>query len=175
MLEHAVLVNAGFVRERVFTNDGFVARNRHASNLRHQATGWKEARRMNPGMHAKHILAGLDRHDGFFERAIAGTFADAVDGALDLPGPGAYRSEAVCDRHPQVVVAVNRKHSTIDVAHVAYEVRKHFKELFWHRIADGIADVNRCGASVDGGFDDLGEKLEFRARGVFRREFHVGA
>jgi len=27
MLEHAVLMNAGFVRERVFTDDSFVARN----------------------------------------------------------------------------------------------------------------------------------------------------
>src|SRR5688572_3668744 len=79
MLEHAVLMNAGFVRERVFTDDGFVARNRHTGDLRHQATGWKKACRKNPGMHAEHILASLDRHDGFLERAIAGTFADAVD------------------------------------------------------------------------------------------------
>ena len=175
MLEHAVLMNAGFVRERVFTDDGFVARNRHAGDLRHQATGRKEACRMNPGVHAEHILAGLDRHDDFLERAIAGTFADAVDGALDLPCPGAYRRQAVCDRHPQVVVAVHGEHGSIDVAHVACEVRKHLEKLFWHRIADGIGDVDRRGASVDGGFDDLGEKLEFRARGVFRREFHVGA
>ena len=175
MLEHAVLMNAGFVREGVFTDDGFVARNGHAGDLRHQATGRKEARRLNPGVHAEHILAGLDRHDGFLERAIAGTFADAVDGALDLPCPGAHRRQAVGDRHPQVVVAVHGEHGSIDVAHVAGEVREHLEELFWHRIPDGIGDVDRGGASVDGGFDDLGEKLEFRARGVFRREFHVGA
>ena len=128
---------------------------------------------MNPGMHAELILAGLDRHDGFLERAIAGTFADAVDRALDLPGPGAYRRQTVCDRHPQVVVAVNGKHGSLDVAHVACEVRKDFEKLFWHRITDGIGNINRRGASVDGGFDDLSEKLELRARGVFRREFHV--
>ena len=72
-------------------------------------------------------------------------------------------------------MAVNGQHGSIDVANVACEVRKHFKKLFWHRIADGIGDVNRGSASVDGGFDDLGEKLEFRTRGVFRLEFHIGA
>ena len=175
MFEHSVLMDAGFVREGVFTDDGFIARNGHAGDLRHQATGGKEARRMNPRMYSEDILAGLDRHDGFLEGAIAGTLADAVDGALDLPCPGAYRRQAVGDRHAQVVVAVNGEHRSVDVVDVAYEVREDFVKLFRHRVADGIGDINRRGARVDGGFNDLREKLEFRARGVFRRELHIGA
>ena len=63
----------------------------------------------------------------------------------------------------------------LDVAHVAFEVRKDFVELFGHGIADGIWDIDRRGAGFDRGLNDLREKFELRARRVFRREFHVGA
>jgi hypothetical protein len=90
MLEHSVLMNASFVRKGVFTDDRLIARNGHAGDLRYQATRWKEASGMNPGVHSQDILAGLDRHRRFLERAIAGAFADAVDRAFDLPCAGAY-------------------------------------------------------------------------------------
>ena len=163
-----MLMNAGFVRERIFTNDGFVARNGHAGDLRHQAARWKEPGRMNPGMHSQNILAGLDRHCHFLERAIACAFADAVDRAFDLACAGAYGGQAVCDRHPQVVVAVSGEHGLADIADVACEVRKDFVQFVGYRIANGVRDIDRRGAGVDGGFNHLREKLELGARCVLR-------
>src|SRR5207247_2046861 len=97
MLEHSVLMNTRFVRKSVFTDDRLVPWNGHAGDLRHQTTRWKEACRMNTGMHSQHILAGLNCHHRFLERAIAGAFTDAVDRAFDLPRAGAYSGQAVRD------------------------------------------------------------------------------
>jgi hypothetical protein len=72
-------------------------------------------------------------------------------------------------------VAVNGEYGLVDIGHVAGEVRKDFVEFFGHGIADGIGDIDCCGAGFDRGFHHLREKLELSARGVFRREFHVGA
>src|SRR5690606_28999577 len=43
--QHAVLVNAGFVRERVLADDRLVARNRHAGDLRNETAGRIQPRR----------------------------------------------------------------------------------------------------------------------------------
>ena len=56
---------------------------------------------------AEKLLARLDRHHDFLERAVAGAFADAVDRAFDLAGTGMHGGEAVGDRHAEVVVAMH--------------------------------------------------------------------
>ena len=97
MLQHAVLVDAGLVRERVFADDRLVARNRHAGDAREQAARREQALRVDAGVQAEDALAHLERHHDFFERAVARALADAVDRAFDLararraPRPGCWR------------------------------------------------------------------------------------
>src|SRR3989441_10770757 len=55
------------------------------------------------------------RHDDLFQRRIAGTLSDAVDGAFDLPGPGLDRGERVGHREPEVVMAVRAEHDAVGV------------------------------------------------------------
>jgi hypothetical protein len=55
---------------------------------------------------APEVLARLEGHDDLLERRVAGAFADAVEGALDLRGARADGRQRVRDRQAEVVVAV---------------------------------------------------------------------
>ena len=175
LLEHAVLVDARFVGERVFADDRLVARDRHADDVRQHARGRIEARGVDARVEIEERIARLQRHDDFFERAVAGAFADAVDGAFDLARAGDHGRETVGHRHAQVVVAVHRQADLVDAAHVLAQVAEQLGEFIGHRVADRVRDVHRGRAGFDDGLDDLRKEIELGARGVFGRELDVVA
>ena len=142
MLEHAVLVDARFVREGVLADDRLVARNRHADDVRQHARGRIEARGVDAGVEIEERIARLQRHDDFFERAVAGALADAVDGALDLARAGDHRGEAVGDRHAEIVVAMHRQADLVDAAHVLAQVAEQLREFIRHRVAHRVRECS---------------------------------
>ncbi len=115
------------------------------------------------------------RHHHFFERAVAGALADAVDGALDLARARDHGRQAVGDRHAQIVVAVHRQPHLVDARHVLAQVAEQLAEFVRHRVADRVRNVDGGGAGLDGRRDHAREEIEFGARGVFGRELHVVA
>ena len=173
VLEHPVLVNAGFVREGVFTHHRLVARDRHAGDAGDEPRGGVEAAGMNAGADVEERGARLQRHHHFLQRAVAGALADAVDGALDLPCAGDHRREAVGDRHAEVVVAVDGEPHRLDAAYVLAQVTEQLRKLIRHRVADRVRDVHRGGPGADRHLDHLGEELELGARGILGGELHV--
>ena len=55
--------------------------------LRHELTGGPQFAGLDPRLiAAQRIAPGLQDHNDLFERGVAGTFADAVDRAFNLPG-----------------------------------------------------------------------------------------
>ena len=62
---------------------------------------------IDPGAQLVQPEARVQRHHHFFERAIAGALADAVDGHLRLPRARAQSGERVCGREAEIVVAVH--------------------------------------------------------------------
>ena len=126
-----------------------------------------------PVSRLKNASRVLQRHHDFFERAIAGAFADAVDGALDLARARDHRGEAVGHRHAEIVVAMHREAHLVDAAHVLAQVAEQLGEFIGHRVTDRVRNVHRGRAGFDDGFDHLGEEIELGARGIFRRELHV--
>ena len=168
-------MDAGLVREGVLADDGLVARYRHAGDVRDEARSRVEARGLDVRAHVEERVARAQRHDDFFERAVARALADAVDGALDLARAGDHGREAVRDGHAEIVVTVHGEAGSLDAAHVLAQVAEQLRELIGHRVADRVRDVHRGGAGVDGGFDDLREELELGARRVLGRELHVVA
>ena len=109
MLEHAVLVDAGFVRERVAADDCLVVLHRERGRRRNQLRGAGEQRAVDVGPVRQHVVAHLHRHHDLFERGVAGALADTVDGALDLADAGAHAGERVRHRHAEIVVAMRRE------------------------------------------------------------------
>ena len=151
VLQHAVLMDAGFVREGVLTDDGLVARDMHAGDARHEPARRIQLVCIDAGRRAEVFSARMQRHDDFFQRAVAGAFADAVDGALDLPGAGRDRGQAVGDGHAQVVVAVHAQHGLADARYIRFQVAEQLGELDRHRVTDSVRNVDRPRAGLDHG------------------------
>ncbi len=173
MLQHAVLVDAGLVRERVLADDRLVARNRHAGDAREQAAGREQALGVDAGVQAVDAFAHLERHHDFLERRIARTLADAVDRAFHLARAAADGGEAVGHGHAEVVVAVNAEGHLVGAANVLRQEREDVVEFLGHRVADGVGHVDRGRAGFDHGFDHFAQELGFGARGVLGRELDV--
>ncbi len=105
-------------------------------------------------------------HDDFFEGAVAGAFAQAVDGAFDLAGAFLEGGQAVGDGQAQVVVAMDAQDDLVDAADILLEVANGRGVLLGDGVADGVGNVDRGGAGGDGLFDDLGEEIELGAGGI---------
>ena len=93
MLQHAVLVNAGFMSECIFANDRFVARCVHAGDVGDESRGGVQTSGVDTGLDIEELRTRLDRHDGFLKAAVAGALTDAVDRAFDLPRSGLDRRQ----------------------------------------------------------------------------------
>src|SRR5262249_55455445 len=88
ILEHAVLMDAGLVRERVLPHDRLVHLHREPGDLRHQATGGEDLFGDHAGDDAEALAARLDRHHHLFHRRVARALAESVDPA---PAPARWR------------------------------------------------------------------------------------
>jgi hypothetical protein len=173
MTQHAVLMDAGFVCERVLADDRFVARYRHPGDLRDETARRIQARRVDVGRDAEKALARLDGHRDFLERAIARALADPVDRAFDLSSASTHCRKAVRHGHPEIVVTVNRQDDLVDAADVLLQIGEDFVKLLRHGIADRIRNVHCGGAGRDHGLDNLRQEFELGARGIFRGELDV--
>ena len=85
VLEHAVLVDAGLVREGVLADDRLVPLHVQAGDLRDEPARRVEPLGLDAGARPEDVLARPERHHDLLERGVAGALADAVDRALDLP------------------------------------------------------------------------------------------
>ena len=124
ILQHAVLMNPGLVRERVPADDGLVGLNTLSGEFGEQLAGGEELLRLDAGGHRHQVRSDLRDHDDFFERGVAGALADAVDRALDLPHARANRRQRVRDREPEVIVTMRAEHRAIGVRHPRDDRRK---------------------------------------------------
>jgi hypothetical protein len=165
-LEHAVLVDAGLVREGVLADHGLVALHGQAGDARHQPADRVQPFGVDAAWQVEVVAARPHRHHHFLERTVAGPLADAVDGALDLPRAFLDRGQRVGHRQSQVVVAVHAEHNLVDVAHILFEMANGGGILLGHRVADRVGDVDRRGAGGNGVLDYLSQKVQLRAGGV---------
>src|SRR5690606_12020996 len=130
MLEHAVLVDARFVRERVRANDRLVARNRLAGDLRKQARRCVQALRADGAVQTpKMIAAHAQGLDQLFKRGIAGALADAVYRALHLARTGRDRSQAVGHGHAEIVMAMRTENDRVGAAYIGIQPGKALGDL----------------------------------------------
>src|SRR3954447_18788045 len=84
VLEHPVLVDAGFVRERVRADDCLVRLHDVAGGARDEPRRRRDLARVEPRLHPEVLGADVERHHDLFERRVPRALAEAVDGALDL-------------------------------------------------------------------------------------------
>ena len=155
MLEHTVLMDASFMRERILPHNGFVALHDEPRHLAEKLARGIDAGRVDAGFDAVEVTTGLHRHHDFLERRVPRTLSDAVDGALDLARSGADRRKAVCHGEPEIVVAVHADDGLVDVSNMFFQITDELRELRRHGIADRIGDVDSARARFDGFLDHL--------------------
>ena len=173
LLEHPVLVDARLVGEGIAADDRLVALDGQAGDRREHPADRVEPLGLDLGRQAVVVEPGLQCHDDLFERGVAGALADAVDRAFDLPGAGLAAGQAVGDGHAEVVVAMGADDRPADIGNAFLERADHPGVLERRRIADGVRDVDRGGAGLDGRLDDLAEEVELGPRGVLGAELDV--
>ena len=95
---------------------GFVGLNHKTRGLTDHATGRQNMFGVYAKLKLEIVFAGFDRHDKFFQRAIACPLSQAVDGALDLPSTSnLYTSQRIGHSHTQIVVAMHRPNGFVGV------------------------------------------------------------
>ena len=72
LLEHAVLMDAGFVGERILADDRLVALHGDAGDVRHQPARGAEAARVDPGLQLEVIAARAHGHHDLLQSTVAG-------------------------------------------------------------------------------------------------------
>ena len=174
ILQHAVLVDAAAMGEGVAAYDGLVGLHGHVHQRADHAAGGIDLCRVDVGVDAE-VGMRLEYHRNLFERRIACTFADAVDGHLCLTGAVQHACHGVGGRHAEVVVAMGGENapSGCEGVDVFVEV------LYLLAVLVGSAEASRVGNVADGssslgdGIDDAGQVLVVRAACIFGIELHV--
>ena len=119
------------------------------------------------------VAAGPQQHHDLLQRAVAGALADAVDGALDLPGAREDARVGVGDGQPEVVVAVDRRSHRGEAGHQLVEAAEVLGVLLGRRVADGVGDVDHRRPLLDRDRADLGRELDLGPGRVHGRELDV--
>ena len=128
VFQHAVLVDARCVAESVFPNDGLVGLNGHAGDAADHAAGPVDLSGVGVDRNPEMVLPGIQSHDDFFQRGVAGPLADSVDAALHLAGAELDCDKAVGHGQTQVVVAMDADHHVFDSLNVGLNVLQELTE-----------------------------------------------
>ena len=173
-LEHAVLVDARTVGEGVLADDGLAALHVQSAHAADNARGFQNFPRVHVGVQlSEKVGARFQCHDHFFQRGIAGAFADAVDRAFHLSRPGLHGGQRVGHGQAEVVVAMHADDGVVDVADVVLQISDQRGVFLGHGEADRVGNVDRGRARSDDRFDNLREKFRLGARSVLRRELDI--
>ena len=172
-LEHAVLMDPGFVREGVGADNGLVGLHRKARDRGHQPRAVQDLGGVQPRVTGEHIAPGAQRHHHLFQGRVAGPLAEAVDRAFNLPRAVQHPRERVADREPQVVLTMHGKHGLIGVGDLFPEVPDQCAIQRRQAVAHGVGDVDGSGAGGDGLFQHAAQEVQLGTGRVLRRKFDV--
>jgi hypothetical protein len=113
------------------------------------------------------IGAHLQRHDDLFQRGIACSLADAVDGAFNLAGAGFNCCQAVRHCQSQIVVAMHAD-GNVAVTNDSFPHRlDQFREFIRQRVTDSVRHVQDRSAGLNRGVEDVAKIIDVTAGGVF--------
>ena len=172
----SMLVDAGFMRESVFSYNGFVALHEEAGQTADQLATCLYMFGLDSRVHtAKKIFSGFNSHDDFFHGGVSGPFANAVDSAFHLPCPRLHRRKGIGYREPEVVMAMHTDNGLVNIRNICFQIPDEFSEFFRNGVPHGVGNIDRSGAGADNLPCYLGEKIFFRPGRVHGGEFHIVA
>ena len=164
---------AGFVREGVASDNGFVRLNAEADDLREHLAGRIDFPRVDSGFKSEPITAHVQRHHYLFQRCVAGALADAVDGALDLPCTGVDRGETVRNCETEIVMTVDANGNVLSIAHHTLADRAHqSREFIGESVTHSIRHIENRRAFFHCGVEYFAQILHVAARRVLSRKLN---
>ena len=175
VLQHAVLMDAAFMREGVLADDGLVELHGKAGHGGNLAADVHDLGAVHAGAVGHDVIAHLQRHDHLFQGGIAGALAQTVDRAFDLPRPGFHRRQRIGRRHAKVIVAMGGKGDGVGPGHPFQQHPDQVSAFARHSIAHGIGDVDRGGPGLDRNLDHAAQVIMFRPCRVHRRPLDIVA
>ncbi len=171
--DHPVLMYAGFVRKSVAADNRLVRLHGKADDLREHLTGRVNLAGIDSSFEGQPITPHVHRHYDFFQRSVAGAFANSIHRALDLARPGFDRREAVRHRQSEIVVTMDADGDVFSITNDAFAHRPHeLREFIGESVSDGIRHVENRSAFGDRGRENFAEIINVAARGVFSRELN---
>ncbi len=90
------------------TDDRLVRLHRITRDAGNQLGRCHDLSRVNARVQIEHIAARFHRHDDLFQRGIAGTFSQAIDGAFDLARAVHHGRKGIGHGQAQIIVAMGR-------------------------------------------------------------------
>ena len=114
------------------------------------ARSTRELASLNPRGKAEVLGPGVERHHDLLERRVPGSLADPVDRAFPLSRARAHARERVGYREAEIVVTVRRQHDIPCAGNMVADAGDHRPILVRHRVADGVGNVERRRAGLDG-------------------------
>src|SRR5260221_9795311 len=170
-LQISVLMDAGFVRERVAADDGLIGLRSEGDDGAEKLAGGIEVLGVDAGLERELVVPGLERHHDFLERAVAGALPDAVDSALDLPGAGLDGGDGIRYCETQVVVAMYADYGAI--AQDLDDVADQSAILGGRREADRIRNMDGPRAGGGHGLRNFLQETGLGAGAVFGRKLYI--
>src|SRR5262249_52682678 len=114
LLQHAVLMDARFMREGIASDYRLVGLDDKPREVRQELARRVDLGRLHPALDAEEVTPRVERHDDLLERGVAGPLPDAVDRTLHLAGALLDGRQRVRHGETEVIVAVHRDHGTVD-------------------------------------------------------------
>src|SRR5258707_5880804 len=171
--DHAVLMYAGFVRKSIAADNRLVRLHAKADDLREHLTGRVNLARIDSSFEGQPIAAYVQRHDNFFQRGIAGAFANSIHRALDLSRTRFDRGETVRHCQSEIVMTMNADGDVVSITNDPLADRPHeLREFIGERVSDGIRHIENRGAFGHRGGEYLAEIINLAPRRVFGRELN---
>mmetsp|Transcript_19240 Transcript_19240/g.48878 ORF Transcript_19240/g.48878 Transcript_19240/m.48878 type:complete len:245 (-) Transcript_19240:144-878(-) len=175
MLEHAVLVNATLVRERVCAHDGFVGLDNHASERGDQGGCAEDLCCVDVHSHWEKRGVCAYGHHNLLKRRVARSLANAVDRDFNLPRTADDAGQSVGRSKAKVIVAVGGPHHLFAADSFGAQGPDHVAVLLWGVVPDRVGDVEGGCPCVNDCSQDLQQEGPVAASGILRAELHIVA
>ena len=157
----------------ITSDDCLVRLHRNSRNLFQQLARRIKLLSRNARLVCVTVRTHSQRHNDFFKRSIARAFTDSVDRALHLPSAVCNRRQRVCDRQPEIIVAMSRDNHVLRAWYPLANAADQVTEFCGNRVADRIRDIQRSGACLNHRSQNLEQKFRISSCCVFRRELDV--
>src|SRR5690348_11461011 len=102
-----MLVNAGFMRKSVATDNSLIGLYFESNNAGQKLTRGEQLISDDRSFIWQPVGSNMQRHNNFFKRCITRTLADTIDRALNLACACFYCRQAICYSKSQVIVTMN--------------------------------------------------------------------